>query len=42
VSAEAVVDTIDFLVEELRIAMFCAGAGDLAALRQPGRLVKGE
>jgi isopentenyl-diphosphate delta-isomerase len=42
VSAEAVVDTIDSLVEELRIAMFCAGAGDLAALRQPARLVKGE
>jgi isopentenyl-diphosphate delta-isomerase len=42
VSAEAVVDTIDFLAEELRIAMFCAGAGDVAALREPGRLVKAE
>lgn len=42
VSAEAVVDTIDFLAEELRIAMFCAGAPDVAALRAPGRLVKAE
>lgn len=42
VSAEAVVDTIDSLAEELRIAMFCAGAGDVAALREPGRLVKAE
>ena len=41
VSAEAVVDTIDFLAEELRIAMFCAGAANLAALREPGRLVIG-
>lgn len=41
-SVEAVVDTIDFLAEELRIAMFCAGAGDVAALREPGRLVKAE
>lgn len=41
-SVEAVVDTIDFLTEELRIAMFCAGAGDVAALREPGRLVKAE
>ncbi|HSN73621.1 MAG TPA: type 2 isopentenyl-diphosphate Delta-isomerase [Anaerolineae bacterium] len=42
VSAEAVVDTIDSLAEELRIAMFCAGAADVAALREPGRLVIGE
>jgi isopentenyl-diphosphate delta-isomerase len=42
VSAEAVVDNIDFLAEELRIAMFCAGAADVAALREPGRLVKAE
>jgi isopentenyl-diphosphate delta-isomerase len=41
-SVEAVVDTIDLLAEELRIAMFCAGAGDVAALREPGRLVKAE
>jgi isopentenyl-diphosphate delta-isomerase len=39
VSAESVVETIDFLAEELRIAMFCAGASDVAALREPGRLV---
>lgn len=38
-SVEAVVDTIDALADELRIAMFCAGAGDIAALREPGRLV---
>lgn len=38
-SAEAVIETIDFLADELRIAMFCAGAGNVAALREPGRLV---
>lgn len=38
ISAETVVDTIDFLGDELRIAMFCAGAGEVAALREPGRL----
>ena len=42
VSAEAVVETIDFLADELRIAMFCAGAADLDALREPGRLVTSE
>ena len=42
VSAEAVVETIDLLTDELRIAMFCAGAGDVAALREPGRLVNSE
>jgi isopentenyl-diphosphate delta-isomerase len=42
ISAEAVVETIDFLADELRIAMFCAGAGDIAALREPGRLVVGD
>lgn len=42
VSAEAVVETIDLLAAELRIAMFCAGAGDVAALREPGRLVSGD
>jgi isopentenyl-diphosphate delta-isomerase len=40
VSAQAVVDTIDLLADELRIAMFCAGAGDVATLREPGRLVE--
>lgn len=39
VSDESVVDTIDLLADELRIAMFCAGAGDVDALRAPGRLV---
>ena len=42
VSDEAVVETIDFLNDELRIAMFCAGAGDVAALRAPGVLVSRE
>lgn len=41
-SVEAVVAVIDALAEELRIAMFCAGAGNLAALREPGRLVRAE
>lgn len=39
VSDEAVVDAIDLLADELRIAMFCTGAGDVTALREPGRLV---
>ncbi len=37
-SADAVVDAIDQFVAELRIAMFCAGARDVAALREPGRV----
>ncbi|MEI2691835.1 MAG: alpha-hydroxy-acid oxidizing protein [Anaerolineae bacterium] len=41
-SVEAVVDVIDALAEELRIAMFCASAGHVAALREPGRLVRSE
>ena len=41
VSDEAVIDAIDLLADELRIAMFCAGAGDVNALREPGRLVVG-
>lgn len=42
VSDEAVIDAIDLLADELRIAMFCAGAGDAAVLRAPGRLVIGD
>ncbi|MEZ4768206.1 MAG: type 2 isopentenyl-diphosphate Delta-isomerase [Caldilineales bacterium] len=42
VSDEAVIDAIDLLADELRIAMFCAGAGDVNALREPGRLVVGD
>ena len=38
-SPEAVIDTIDQLGDELRIAMFCAGAGTVSALREPDRLV---
>jgi len=37
---EAVVAMIDQLAAELRVAMFCAGAGNVAALREPGRLVE--
>lgn len=38
VSVESVIATIDQLTTELRIAMFCTGAGDIAALRDPGRI----
>jgi isopentenyl-diphosphate delta-isomerase len=39
---EEVVATIDQLAAELRVAMFCAGAGTIAALREPERLMKVE
>jgi isopentenyl-diphosphate delta-isomerase len=39
-SAEAVVEEMELLTAEMRIAMFCSGAEDLAALRQPGVVVK--
>jgi isopentenyl-diphosphate delta-isomerase len=39
---EEVIDTIDQLAAELRVAMFCAGAGSIAALREPERLMKVE
>jgi isopentenyl-diphosphate Delta-isomerase len=39
---EEVIGTIDQLAAELRVAMFCAGAGTLAALREPERLMKVE
>ncbi|MCX7669978.1 MAG: type 2 isopentenyl-diphosphate Delta-isomerase [Anaerolineae bacterium] len=39
-ASEAVVAAIDQIAAELRIAMFCAGAGDVAALAEPGRLVE--
>ncbi|MEJ5200390.1 MAG: alpha-hydroxy-acid oxidizing protein, partial [Anaerolineae bacterium] len=38
-SSEAVVAAIDQFAAELRVAMFCAGAGNIAALAEPGRLV---
>lgn len=38
-SSEAVNATIDQFAAELRIAMFCTGAGDLPALRKPNRIV---
>ncbi len=37
-SAEEVIATIDQFSAELRIAMFCAAAGSVAALREPGRV----
>jgi isopentenyl-diphosphate delta-isomerase len=40
-SAEALVDSLQQLIDELRITMFCAGAGTLDDLRDGGRLVAG-
>ena len=37
---EEVIEEMDILTTELRIAMFCSGACDLAALRRPGVLVR--
>ena len=37
-SAEAVVEEMDLLIAELRIAMFCCGAATVEAMRQPGVL----
>jgi isopentenyl-diphosphate delta-isomerase len=39
-SADEVIATIDQFATELRTAMFCAGARNAAALREPGRLLK--
>ncbi len=39
VSADEVIATIDRFSAELRIAMFCSGAGNLEALREPGRIL---
>ena len=39
-SPEDVAEEMDILATELRITMFCSGAGDLAALREPGVLVE--
>jgi len=39
-SAAAVAEEMDLLIAEARIAMFCSGAADVGALRQPGVLVK--
>jgi len=38
-SAGEVIAAIDQFAAELRTAMFCAGAGDVNALREPGRLI---
>jgi isopentenyl-diphosphate Delta-isomerase len=37
---EQVIATIDQLAAELRVAMFCAGAGDIIALRDPERIMR--
>jgi isopentenyl-diphosphate Delta-isomerase len=37
-SVEEVIATVDQFTLELRIAMFCSGAGDMEALRGPGRI----
>jgi isopentenyl-diphosphate delta-isomerase len=37
---EQVIETIDQLASELRVAMFCAGAGDIPALRAPDRMIR--
>ncbi len=37
-SAEEVIAAIDQFAAELRVAMFCAGAGSVAALSEPGRI----
>lgn len=39
-SAEAVAEEMDILTAEARIAMFCSGVETIAALRQPGILIK--
>ena len=41
-SAEAVVEEMEILTAEARIAMFCSGAESIDALRKPGVLVKEE
>lgn len=38
-SDEAVMEEMELLIAELRITMFCSGAGSLDQLRQPGLLV---
>jgi isopentenyl-diphosphate delta-isomerase len=40
--ADQVIEMIDLLTAELRTAMFCCGAGDVASLRDPGRISKVE
>jgi isopentenyl-diphosphate delta-isomerase len=39
---EEVVEEMDILTTELRITMFCSGAGNVAALRRPGVLLHKE
>ena len=37
---EEVIAAVDLFADELRTAMFCAGAGDVTALTAPGRIVE--
>jgi isopentenyl-diphosphate Delta-isomerase len=39
-SPEEVIATIDQFTAELRVAMFCVGAGDIDALRAPGKIAE--
>jgi isopentenyl-diphosphate delta-isomerase len=39
-SSDEVIETIEQFALELCTAMFCAGAGSVAALREPGRIVR--
>lgn len=40
--ADQVAEEMDILATELRITMFCSGACDISALRQPGVLIRKE
>ena len=37
---QALLDTVDVLIEELRLAMFCSGAASTRELREQGRIVR--
>ncbi len=41
-SAEAVIEEMELLRDETRVALFCSGAADIAAVRRPGVLVAQE
>ena len=39
-SAEEATRAVELVAAELRVAMFCSGAGSVAALREPGRIYR--
>jgi isopentenyl-diphosphate delta-isomerase len=41
-SAEETARAVDLVAAELRVAMFCSGAGSVGALRDPGRIYRDE